>query len=70
MGGLLAAGDLSGDPVFALRAEAVPVKAGRTLGEVREVTPLKAGALASGDKVVVQAEGVLKAGVAVRPAEQ
>ena len=53
-----------------LRAEAVPVKAGRTLGEVREVTPLKAGALASGDKVVVQADGVLKAGVAVRPAEQ
>jgi len=53
-----------------LRAEAVPVKAGRTLGEVREVTPLKAGALASGDKVVVQADGVLKAGVAVRPAAQ
>jgi len=53
-----------------LHAEAVPVKAGRTLGEVREVTPLKAGALASGDKVVIQADGVLKAGVAVRPAAQ
>jgi len=53
-----------------LRAEAVPVKAGRTLGEVREVTPLKAGALTAGDKVVVQTDGVLKAGVAVRPADQ
>ena len=51
-----------------LRAEAVPVTAGRTLGEVREVAPLTAGALAAGDKVVVQAEGVLKAGVAVKPA--
>jgi len=53
-----------------LRAEAVPVKAGRLLGEVREVSPVKAGALASGDKVVIQADGVLKAGVAVRQAEQ
>lgn len=53
-----------------LRAEAVPVKAGRQLGEVREVTPVKAGALSSGDKVVIQADGVLKAGGAVRQAEQ
>ncbi len=53
-----------------LRAEPVAVRQGRLLGDVREVTPVKAGSLISGDKVIIKAEGVLKAGVAVRQAEQ
>jgi HlyD family secretion protein len=54
----------------ALRTEPVAVKPGRQLGDVREVTPITVGNLNSGDKVVVKAEGVLKAGAAVRQAEQ
>lgn len=47
----------------------VPVKAGRTLGEVREITPVKAGALKAGDKLVAQPDARLKPGARVRPAQ-
>jgi HlyD family secretion protein len=47
----------------------VPVKAGRTLGEVREITPVKAGALKAGDKLVAQPDARLKPGTRVRPAQ-
>ncbi|MFN3915867.1 MAG: efflux RND transporter periplasmic adaptor subunit [Aquabacterium sp.] len=47
----------------------VPVKAGRILGEVREVTPVKAGALKAGDKLVAQPDARLQPGARVRPAQ-
>ena len=47
----------------------VPVKAGRTLGEVREITPVKAGALKAGDKLVAQPDARLQPGTRVRPAQ-
>lgn len=47
----------------------VPVKAGRTLGEVREITPVKAGALKAGDKLVAQPDARLQPGARVRPAQ-
>lgn len=47
----------------------VPVTAGRTLGEVREVTPVKAGALKAGDKLVAQPDARLQPGARVRPAQ-
>jgi HlyD family secretion protein len=47
----------------------VPVKAGRTLGEVREVTPVKAGALKAGDKLVAQPDARLQQGARVRSAQ-
>ena len=47
----------------------VPVKASRTLGEVREITPVKAGALKAGDKLVAQPDARLQPGTRVRPAQ-
>ncbi|MEK8086824.1 efflux RND transporter periplasmic adaptor subunit [Aquabacterium sp. A3] len=52
-----------------LTVQPVPVTAGRTLGEVREVTPAEAGALKAGDKLVAQPDARLQAGGRVRLAQ-
>lgn len=51
-----------------LKVDPVAVTAGRTLGDVVELTPVVAGTLTSGDKVVLSANGRLKAGGPVRQA--
>ena len=50
-------------------AEPVAVKVGRKLGEVTEVTPLQAGALKTGQKVVLNPSARLKAGSPVVQAQ-
>ena len=52
-----------------MQAEPVAVKAGRQLGDVREVVPEGGAKLQSGDKVIIRADGPLKPGQAVRQAE-
>ena len=54
------------------QVEAVAVKAGRTLGDVREVLPAEPAAsagLKAGDKVVTESPRPLKAGDRIRAAE-
>ncbi len=54
------------------QVEAVAVKAGRTLGDVREVLPADtaaSAALKAGDQVITQADRPLKAGQRVKPAQ-
>lgn len=53
-----------------LKVQAVAIKAGRKLGEVLEITPVRAGDLKSGDKVVLNPAARLKAGALVKQAEQ
>lgn len=64
--------DGQGNATPAMQVEAVAVKAGRTLGDVREVLPADAaasGALKAGDKVVTGSPRPLKAGDRVKTAE-
>ncbi len=51
------------------RVDAVVVKPGRMLGEVQEVTPMQAGHLKSGDKVVLSPSVTLREGAQVRLAQ-
>lgn len=53
-----------------LSVQAVAVKPGRKLAEVLEITPVRAGELKSGDKVVLNAPASLKADALVKQAEQ
>lgn len=62
----------SGGPADApvMTAAPVAVKAGRAIGEVLEISPVKAGEIKSGDKVVLSPPAKLHDGVTVRQAEK
>lgn len=53
-----------------MTASPVPVKTGRTIGEVLEITPVVADALKSGDKVVLSPPSKLREGATVKQAEK
>lgn len=56
-------------PATRWQVDAVAVTPGRVLGEVQEITPLRAGGLKSGDKVVLSPASTLRDGDPVRLAQ-